>query len=391
MSNSDTAKPAEATQAKPDHGLGFVKDVSFPFLLVEDDTFVIDPPATEEEPAAPVFEFDPPTTRKIGLHRELPAVLDHYDVDKSAAALMLPIVLGRTELTPLQKALLQAATGRPFTHDTLQRIMRAADFPPQYGHFLKRLNEIAAQDTGERIGRPALDELLRIVSKAQSIEDGIVTQANIDWQSDDRFEAAYQKARHLSAWGRDVRWRMLTLMRMAKHAARLKGDFVECGVDKGGSSQAVIAYLGDDAFADRRFFLFDTYRGLEPDQLTEEERTVSLIKDERYPDVLSHVKNITKDQPFTRVVPGIVPETLEQFDGEKVAFLHIDMNVAEPEVEALRYFWPKLVPGAPVIFDDYGFEQHGPQRRALNALAEELGVEIMPLPTCQGLLMKPSV
>ena len=394
MSTPEPAPSATPEQpAKPDrseHGLGFVKDVSFPFLLEHDDTFVMETPEEEVVDQPTVFEFEPPAPHKVGLHRELPAVLEHYEIDKSVASLMLPILHGRHDLMPIQKVLLQAATGRPFNFDTLQRILRAADFPPQYGLFLKRLNDISKEVPRGPVGKSTLDELLRIVQKAQSVEDAIVTQANIDWQKDERFEAAYDKARGLSAWGRDVRWRMLTLTRMATHAARLKGDFVECGVDKGGSSQAVIAYLGEDAFADRRFFLFDTYKGLAPEQLSEEERAVSLIRDERYPDVLAHVEEITKDQPFTRIVPGVVPETLSQYDGDQVAFLHIDMNVAEPEVAALEFFWPKLAPGAPVIFDDYGFEQHGPQRRALNVLAEKLGVEIMPLPTCQGLLMKPT-
>ena len=176
---------------------------------------------------------------------------------------------------------------------------------------------------------------------------------------------------------------------MARLACCKPGDFVECGVDTGGTARAVMAYLGDAGFSDRRFFLFDTFRGLVRDQLTEEEKGTSLIKEERYPDVLDRVRENFADKPFVRIVTGAVPETLSAFGGEAVAYLHIDMNVSLPEVEALRFFWPKLSPGAPVIFDDYGFPHHHPQREALDAVAADLGVEIMMLPTCQGLLFKP--
>ncbi|EUA32977.1 methyltransferase domain protein [Mycobacterium xenopi 4042] len=35
---------------------------------------------------------------------------------------------------------------------------------------------------------------------------------------------------------------------------------------------------------------------------------------------------------------GAVPETLGQVDARTVAFLHLDMNCAAPEVDALRFF-----------------------------------------------------
>lgn len=234
-----------------------------------------------------------------------------------------------------------------------------------------------------------LRDFARIGRGAQSVEDALVSIADTAWREKTRFRAAYREAQAVSAWNRDITWRVQTLVKMARLACGKRGDFVECGVDTGGTACAVMTYLGDAGFADRRFFLFDTFRGLVRDQLTEEEKQTSVIKDERYPDVLDRVRENFADKPFVRIVPGTVPDTLSAFDGEAVAYLHIDMNVTLPEVEALRFFWPKLSPGAPVIFDDYGFPQHHPQREALDAVAEELGVEIMTLPTCQGLLFKP--
>ncbi len=51
---------------------------------------------------------------------------------------------------------------------------------------------------------------------------------------------------------------------------------------------------------------------------------------------------------------GKVPESLATVEIERVAYLSLDMNIAYPEIEALKHFWPKLVPGAIVVLDDYG-------------------------------------
>lgn len=70
------------------------------------------------------------------------------------------------------------------------------------------------------------------------------------------------------------------------------------------------------------------------------------------------------------------------------AFLHVDLNSAEAEVGALRAIWPNLVGGAVVILDDYGFPDFEMSRRAHDELADELGYEILALPTGQGLILR---
>ncbi len=72
-----------------------------------------------------------------------------------------------------------------------------------------------------------------------------------------------------------------------------------------------------------------------------------------------------------------------------MAYLHIDMNCVVPEVEALKYFWPKLELAAVVIFDDYAQPGHQSQKSAIDEFAASVGVEVLSLPTGQGMLLKP--
>jgi hypothetical protein len=87
-------------------------------------------------------------------------------------------------------------------------------------------------------------------------------------------------------------------------------------------------------------------------------------------------------------VRGRIPESLPTAAIDRVAYLALDLNVAAPEVAALEYFWDKLVPGAPVLLDDYGWAQYRPQKEAMDAFAAAHGVEILTLPTGQGLILR---
>jgi hypothetical protein len=90
-----------------------------------------------------------------------------------------------------------------------------------------------------------------------------------------------------------------------------------------------------------------------------------------------------------KLIRGAVPQTLSQVPSSQVAFLSIDMNCAEPEVAALEYFWPRLVPGAPVILDDYAFaEPYRRQKDAIDGWAKQQAVPVLTLPTGQGLILK---
>jgi Macrocin-O-methyltransferase (TylF) len=228
--------------------------------------------------------------------------------------------------------------------------------------------------------------------------DALICFNSYAFVDDPDFQRAYQRgARALG--GEDWyqwQWRVHVGLWAAASASRLDGDFVECGVSYGFLSSAVMEYLDWDRLG-KTFYLLDTFAGLDPRFVTDGELEAGAlevsehhVRTGMYVDSVDSVRTNFAQWRNQRIVVGAVPETLDQVDADAVAFLHIDMNCAPPEVAALRHFWPRLSPGAFVLLDDYANRGRDEQRVAMDELASELGVKICALPTGQGLLIKPA-
>lgn len=213
-------------------------------------------------------------------------------------------------------------------------------------------------------------------------EDGLLTRHNFDFVDDPEFMRAYKAGWETGSWGgANIRWRAHVALWAARHASGLDGDFVECGVNRGGLSRAIVEAL-DWTALNRDFYLLDTYCAFDP------RFPPADVGYWEYGDTYDAVKASFAGFPRIHLVKGPVPDTLEEVRTDRIAYLHIDMNTTVPETEALDYFWPKLVKGGILLLDDHGFRGHEQQRAAHKAFAKASGFSILSLPTGQGLAIK---
>jgi hypothetical protein len=218
-------------------------------------------------------------------------------------------------------------------------------------------------------------------------QDGLATVHNCDFLRDPHFLEAYRLGQETGSWGADgIHWRAYVVCWAAEKASHLEGDFVECGVNRGGYSRAVMHYV-DFPRLDKTFYLLDTFHGLEDKYISDAERLRG-VKAGGYEECYEAVCN-TFEGLRAVIVRGAVPETLLQVKATKVCYLSIDMNCVAPEIAAAEYFWDKLVPGAVIVLDDYGWRLHAEQKVAFDRFAAQKGVMILGLPTGQGLIFKP--
>jgi hypothetical protein len=212
---------------------------------------------------------------------------------------------------------------------------------------------------------------------------------------DTAFRAAYERG--ILAAGKDYgwHWRVHMGLWVASVAKNLPGDFVECGVNAGFMSSSIMQYLHWNSL-DKTFYLLDTFRGIDARYVSDVELAEGAI--EKNNSLIStgfYVTNVDKvienfaEWQRVKIIEGSIPETLPLVAAKEIAFLHIDLNCAPPEVASVEYFWEKLVRGAVVLLDDYAYWGYRLQKTAMDTLAKKLGVTIASLPTGQGLMVKP--
>jgi len=223
--------------------------------------------------------------------------------------------------------------------------------------------------------------------------DSLFTTNNDAFRNEPKFRQAYTRGVKAGC-GVDPRieWRVHVALWAAQAATRVPGDFVECGVNAGFMSSAIMERL-DWRTTGKRFYLIDTFRGPVLTQYTAEEIGRLQVAQEAmekgaYVTDLERVRANYSEWPNVEIVQGIVPEVLSNLTIERVAFLHLDMNCVFPERAALEYFWPLMSPHGMVLFDDYAYFGNESLARVIDAAALSLGAEVLSLPTGQGLIIK---
>ena len=142
--------------------------------------------------------------------------------------------------------------------------------------------------------------------------------------------------------------------------SNLEGDIVECGVGRG-HSLFKLCCLASYENKGRTIYGFDSFEGFpEPSEedtsprnpqkgewnvATVETIERRLAKDGRIEP--SFIKNNVK------LIKSFFEESLTSFDGERIAFLYLDVDLYESYKVTLEFFWPKVASGGVVAFDEY--------------------------------------
>ena len=239
------------------------------------------------------------------------------------------------------------------------------------------------------INRASGNHLSRsLYGKVTYNQDGMATTHNADFMTEPRFAAAYAAGKATGSWTfGDLTWRAYIICWAAERGAALEGDFVECGVNRGGYALTVIKYVKFESLS-KRFFLLDTYEGL-LDRYSSPEEQANGVRNGEYEPCYDAVVRTFSPYSSVNIIQGAVPETLPQVNAEKIAFLSLDMNTRDPEIAAAECFWDRLVSGAAIVLDDYGWRKHLEQKNAFDDFARTRGVQVLALPTGQGLILKP--
>ncbi|MFT4848866.1 MAG: O-methyltransferase [Sediminicola sp.] len=150
----------------------------------------------------------------------------------------------------------------------------------------------------------------------------------------------------------------------------LEGDYVECGVWKGGSTLAVASILCNLNNFEKRLWLYDTFEGMsEPtnfdldiDGRKAKDRLDLECKDSSWVWAFSELNEVTNTMSLSKYptskikyVKGKVEDTLLTDEKpDKISILRLDTDWYESTKIELELLFPKVVKGGIIIIDDYG-------------------------------------
>jgi predicted O-methyltransferase YrrM len=187
--------------------------------------------------------------------------------------------------------------------------------------------------------------------------------------------------------------RMYALYQGVKHvvARDIPGEFVECGVWRGGSCMLMAKTLLEHGAGDRTIRLYDTFTGMtEPgevdrrakdgsEQLT---RWQANQRDDHnewayapLDEVRRNMSAIGYPEQLIHYVVGEVEKTLPDQAPEQIALLRLDTDWYSSTYHELVHLYPRLAPGGILVLDDYGSFEGA--RKAVDQYFEEQGIKML--------------
>jgi O-methyltransferase len=167
--------------------------------------------------------------------------------------------------------------------------------------------------------------------------------------------------------------RMYALFNSVKYILinNITGDFVECGVWRGGSSMLVAKMLSNRNIIDRKIFLYDTYEGMtEPtgNDINFTGMSAEFLLNETTHNketsvwCLADLSDVQKNMNLTGYpikniffIKGKVENTIpENIPNGDIALLRLDTDWYESTKHELIHLFPNLALNGVIIIDDYG-------------------------------------
>ncbi len=159
----------------------------------------------------------------------------------------------------------------------------------------------------------------------------------------------------------------------------IPGDFIECGVWRGGGTIFMAGFLSVNEWKDRKVFVADSFEGL-PKPSLEQDKNLDL-SGEVFPELAISLETVQanfksygllNDQVI--FLKGWFKDTLNDARIRRLALLRLDGDLYESTMDTLRQLYDKVATGGLIIVDDFGIKNC---REAVKDFFKQRG-EVMP-------------
>ena len=229
-----------------------------------------------------------------------------------------------------------------------------------------------------------LKKLIRKLSRKLGMP---IYAAAAGWPHDEEFNTVRARVNNIGIAGIPDD-RAFTLFKAAKSAAKLPGDLAECGCRKGKSTHFILAATGIES--DKTIHIFDSFEGLseptENDRLTT--GTAAWESGELATDQDILMTNMAMYKHMLSVHKGWIPDRFPDIEDKTFSLVHIDVDLYDPTLDSLKFFYNRMTPGGIIICDDYGSLLCPGAKKAFDEFFSDKPEHLLELPSAQAIVIK---
>jgi hypothetical protein len=190
------------------------------------------------------------------------------------------------------------------------------------------------------------------------------------------------------------------LARYFLYSLALDGARAECGVFTGASALLMCRAARTQAaqFDGAGLHLIDSFAGISSPQ--EEDLVAVRAEGGRgvvmkpgfsggtFASPLEFVRHTVREFPAVEIHAGWIPQVFAELPETRWCFVHLDVDLYEPTLACLEYFYSRLVDGGVIICDDYGAPLFPGAHRAWDEYCARHDVPFIVLDTGQSVILK---
>lgn len=174
-----------------------------------------------------------------------------------------------------------------------------------------------------------------------------------------------------------VKSRIMFIKRLAERFRKeeVQGSVAEAGVFRGEFAKEINTY-----FPDRKCYLFDTFEGFDKRDFGYEEKP-SMTEEANHLRATSEdiVYNKMPNKEMVEIRKGYFPETTKEIE-DTFAFVNLDMDLYQPTIEGLKFFYPRMSVGGVILIHDYFTEIYPNVEKSVDDFEKESGIRLSKIP-----------
>jgi len=201
------------------------------------------------------------------------------------------------------------------------------------------------------------------------------------WREDKEFLNNFFQLSPLSPSSEE---RKFVLREFCHYTRNLSGEMSECG-----SYTGVSAWFMAKSSPQTNLYLFDSFEGLSAPEIVD--RPKNGVQEWNKGDMLANeacLRHNLINFKNVHIMRGWIPSRFPEIASKMFRLVHIDVDLFQPTLDSLEFFYPRLVPGGVIVMDDYGYLTCPGAYKAAHQYMENKTEYILHLPTGQGVIIK---